>query len=622
MAKIKKRYIVLLLVIIVIAANYYGNKRMADSAPIISRETITLSNGKLSEVIKRDYSGYRGVIYGSGPMPATFYNNISEAAEHADHIVKGIYHDDARLIDSSGISLPHNTASTFEVTEVLKGGLSVGNKIELSERYYIDKSQKTIWHHWNSYPADPGMEYLVFLISPYNNGRYYNIMGLNGQGTARFPIVDTTEPVDIITMSDTDLNLGPVTSSANYRHFFAEVIEQYFGGSISEQSVLLGHLPPPEPEPEPEPEPARVITYKPKVNNKSNTELQMNDHIEELDISEITDAEVVNAAWKDLDSIYFVARKRLQEPNEADKSEIKWEQYPITVYRYDFASQKLEKAFEYISEEHYDELDIQILNNGNIALKHYKGFIIASGEDHSIVEEIDLPPVCHYKPFNLSYDGSKVAVANTQTNCLEVREVDNLGYSTGVMLGSSKILGEPVWMTVNNRLIFMANNGGSVATRLFRYDADTNDGYERYNFKGHELECDIMAYLVDNGDAAYRIDSISLPNDKIKLQFEKYDFATKQTTLWEVEAPAPLYQKSISEKGYLIGHISDNGNQLYIADLNNKKLVVIDDEFVGEMQVSPIWARDQKKAIVFLKSVNTADDGWEAYIIDCESILK
>ena len=243
MTKIKKRYIVLLLVIIVIATNYYDNKRMADSAPIISRETITLSNGKQSEVVKKDYSDYQGVIYGSAPMPAFFYSNIDEVTEHADYIVKGIYYDDAVLIGGSKHALPFNTASTFEVSEILKGDFSEGQKIKISERYYIDNSQKTIWHHWNSYPADPGREYLLFLMSPYNNSRYYGVLGLNGQGTARFPIVDTTEPVDISTMSDADLSLGPVTSSANYRHFFAEVIEQYFGGSVSEQSVLLGHLP-------------------------------------------------------------------------------------------------------------------------------------------------------------------------------------------------------------------------------------------------------------------------------------------------------------------------------------------------------------------------------------------
>lgn len=196
---------------------------------VAKNQDISASGGRPTGIIIRDYSEYKTGSPACA-MPAAFHQNIDELAEYSGCIVRGIYYDDARQPGTTNSVLEKNTISTFEVTEVIKGELSTGDNIPLYETYYINEAEKTIYHYWNCYPADPGREYLVFMFSPRGNQKNYSVVGLNGMAFARFPVVDGTEAIDVNAFSDAELNLGyetPKSASAEFRFFYAQAIEKY-----------------------------------------------------------------------------------------------------------------------------------------------------------------------------------------------------------------------------------------------------------------------------------------------------------------------------------------------------------------------------------------------------------
>jgi len=183
-----------------------------------------------TEIIIRDYSEYKTVTPVACAMPAAFHKSVDELAEYAECIAKGVYYDDAKQVESINGILERYTVSTFEVTEVIKGELSAGDKIPLCEDYYINQSEKTIYHYWNCYPADPGREYLVFMFNPRGNQKNYSLVGLNGMAFARFPVVNTAEGVDVGAFTDAELNIksGKNKAASNeFRFFFEQAIEKY-----------------------------------------------------------------------------------------------------------------------------------------------------------------------------------------------------------------------------------------------------------------------------------------------------------------------------------------------------------------------------------------------------------
>jgi len=183
-----------------------------------------------AEIIVRDYSKYKTATPVACAMPAAFHESIDELAEYAECIAKGVYYDDAKQVGSTNGILERYTVSTFEVTEAIKGELSAGDKIPLCEDYYINESERTIYHYWNCHPAYPGREYLVFLFKPRGNQKNYSLVGLNGMAFARFPIVDAVEGIDVNSFTDAELNIksGENESASNeFRFFFEQAIEKY-----------------------------------------------------------------------------------------------------------------------------------------------------------------------------------------------------------------------------------------------------------------------------------------------------------------------------------------------------------------------------------------------------------
>jgi hypothetical protein len=98
-------------------------------------------------------------------MPASrfFFETTLEGLERrATNIVRGRIMNDARMVlRVNGRITTGNNLVSFEIYEVIKGDLSVGDVITISEPYYI--VDRRFFTHSNYMPSIPYQEYIFFL---------------------------------------------------------------------------------------------------------------------------------------------------------------------------------------------------------------------------------------------------------------------------------------------------------------------------------------------------------------------------------------------------------------------------------------------------------------------------
>ena len=129
-----------------------------------------------------------------GHYSALFYETTLEGLEYrAANIVVGRMKDDATIVlqysTVFGSVLIGDNLVSFEITEVIKGDLAVGEIIRIGEPYYI---YERFLYAWGKYmPSIPGQEYVFFLsaqITESSVPEHIGVFGMVHSERSRFPV--------------------------------------------------------------------------------------------------------------------------------------------------------------------------------------------------------------------------------------------------------------------------------------------------------------------------------------------------------------------------------------------------------------------------------------------------
>jgi hypothetical protein len=182
------------------------------------------------------------VVYYETMSYLFFATTLEELKSRTTHIVRGRIADNATTVllynfeyDPPRPSL-HHTIVTFEIYEVIKGNLTVGETIKIREPYYI--RDRILTMRFNYMPSIPHQEYIFFLTNQTTPDRivpghekivhtFLVVQGVNG----RFLVPDFGDGyVDLQTFTAEDLSLGSSGGRFNidlHRRLWQEVIDAY-----------------------------------------------------------------------------------------------------------------------------------------------------------------------------------------------------------------------------------------------------------------------------------------------------------------------------------------------------------------------------------------------------------
>ena len=123
-----------------------------------------LAEEPIAEIRPHHYGEFDYIAYGSGSR--LFYETTLEGIERrATNIVIGRMKDDATMVlqfseQTGTLAIGHNFVS-FEITEVIKGDLMVGELIRIGEPYHIYDGFLYAWADYM--PSVPNQEYVFIL---------------------------------------------------------------------------------------------------------------------------------------------------------------------------------------------------------------------------------------------------------------------------------------------------------------------------------------------------------------------------------------------------------------------------------------------------------------------------
>ena len=160
--------------------------------------------------------------------------SLEEIESRTDYIVRGILKDDAmQKLERHGDAVTWGvTVSSFEITEVYRGDLEVGDVIPIAERYYTEEENGQVYRHELGYaPSKPEEEYIFFLIyedgeeSQFLKGLYTPV----GKEAGRFPVPKLqTQSIENDTENGVYEDFYLVrTKPEVYEGIYKDVIEKY-----------------------------------------------------------------------------------------------------------------------------------------------------------------------------------------------------------------------------------------------------------------------------------------------------------------------------------------------------------------------------------------------------------
>lgn len=343
--------------------------------------------------------------------------------------------------------------------------------------------------------------------------------------------------------------------------------------------------------------------------------------IEALNIDKIEKASAIRAAWKDKESIYFIAQTYPDGRSGAVKwDSIQWLKYPIEVYHYNVGNNTLDKVYEYFTDSPYSGFYMQVQDTGDLAMKYDDRLIIVSAKDYKVIKDIQIPKDVHEASYNISYDGTKIAYCKKKL--LKIIDSSTMKVLQTVRIPDAGYFERPTWSLDGTKILLHVSLIDCGPDHVvYVYDTIQNK-LVKYDYSNNIESYDNQVFFVNDAKSVFRMDCQGSYGQS-KVVVERYDLDTAEPEVWsfaqEME-PDPI---SISEKGFMIGNVFADYFYLLIADLNAQTVIKTENARSGAMGDQPVWARDQEKAIA-LFSVQRKSDAqhkWAAAIIDAKKII-
>ena len=193
---------------------------------------------KPQEARPHHHGSFEEVAYMHG-LPLYYETTFADLEPRAETIVRGRMGDDARIIFQYSELRPNmritgNNIVSFEVLEVIRGSIGVGDTIKIAEPYYIIDG--VLLTHSNYMPSTPHQEYFFFLLNPLTEnvpegyeGAFWVVHGER----SRFPVPAADMARDgafaayAQAFSAADLGLGTYANIELYMSLWQEVIDAY-----------------------------------------------------------------------------------------------------------------------------------------------------------------------------------------------------------------------------------------------------------------------------------------------------------------------------------------------------------------------------------------------------------
>lgn len=196
---------------------------------------LTIQSNELWEKI--DNGQIRLVQEGWENFDLLFYiKTLDELERESSDIVAGIFLNDSRedkIVTPGGDVLYGCTITSFKISNVYKGNLSVGDVIPLGEEFYTENGTDSngglkLVFSAEYLPHRAGTEYLFFLTkTPETNSRYGGIYASTQFERGRYPVISSNlRNADVSIMSNDELGIGDGPSTT-YRNIYQEVIKKY-----------------------------------------------------------------------------------------------------------------------------------------------------------------------------------------------------------------------------------------------------------------------------------------------------------------------------------------------------------------------------------------------------------
>lgn len=195
----------------------------------------TIQSDELWEKI--DNGEIKLVQEGWDSLDLLFYiKTLDELERESSDIVAGTFLNDSRedkIVTPGGDVLYGCTITSFKISNVYKGNLSVGDVIPLGEEFYTQNGTDSnggleLVFSAEYLPHRAGKEYLFFLTkTPETNSRYGGIYASTQFERGRYPVISPDlRNADVSMMSNDELGIGD-GPSATYRNIYEEVIKKY-----------------------------------------------------------------------------------------------------------------------------------------------------------------------------------------------------------------------------------------------------------------------------------------------------------------------------------------------------------------------------------------------------------
>lgn len=334
-----------------------------------------------------------------------------------------------------------------------------------------------------------------------------------------------------------------------------------------------------------------------------------------LEIAPIANYNMINGAFQNDDTIILIGQNKIPPYDSVPV----WEDYPIEVYRYSLRSGEMDKIYEYTMDGISAYLYVEVLDNQDIVLKHFDGFTILSAENYQVKKEIKMDSTLNYINYNISPDGKKIAIVQKKQFTIIDSSTQEEIYTTEVL--SAAYLQAPVWSKDSSKVFVHAPTIEFVDV-VQVYDVKTNETIT-YDFSQRLITYDNQAFFVNNGEALVRFDNYVNENEKVVTKVEEFVLDSQTLSNWEFYSSMPIYCKSVSEKGYLIGYIYDEYFNLVFGNIQSQSILTTKTAQSGGGMVAPVWSRAQNKALALFTEVQEGDkiNRWTAVVIDVEKMF-
>lgn len=334
-----------------------------------------------------------------------------------------------------------------------------------------------------------------------------------------------------------------------------------------------------------------------------------------LEIAPIANYNMINGAFQNDDTIILIGQNKIPPYDSVPV----WEDYPIEVYRYSLRSGEMDKIYEYTMDGISAYLYVEVLDNQDIVLKHFDGFTILSAENYQVKKEIKMDSTLNYINYNISPDGKKIAIVQKKQFTIIDSFTQKEMYTTEVL--SAAYLQAPVWSKDSSKVFVHAPTIEFVDV-VQVYDVKTNETIT-YDFSQRLITYDNQAFFVNNGEALVRFDNYVNENEKVVTKVEEFVLDSQTLSNWEFYSSMPIYCKSVSEKGYLIGYIYDEYFNLVFGNIQSQSILTTKTAQSGGGMVAPVWSRAQNKALALFTEVQEGDkiNRWTAVVIDVEKMF-